>query len=74
MASNFTEYFEKISKRVAQLNTYYPRLSEYKSLFPSSSRLQHALSNLYTIIILFCSKALGVIQEKGEHRSRLYVE
>ncbi|KAI9773765.1 MAG: hypothetical protein M1839_001997 [Geoglossum umbratile] len=66
---NFAEYFEKLSKRVAQLSTYCPRLSEYEKLFGASLRLQDALSDFYAIIVVFCSKALQVVQEKGIKRS-----
>ncbi|PSN61265.1 hypothetical protein BS50DRAFT_157349 [Corynespora cassiicola Philippines] len=64
--SNFAEYFDKLSERVAQLSTYCPRLSEYEKLFPLSIRLQTALSNFYAIVVNFCSKALQTIQE-GEN-------
>jgi hypothetical protein len=54
-----------LSERIAQLSNYCPRFSEYEKLFPSSARVQQALSDFYAIIVKFCSKALGVIQEKG---------
>ncbi|KAF7508070.1 hypothetical protein GJ744_009652 [Endocarpon pusillum] len=66
--SNFAEYFDKLSERVAQLSNYCPRLSEYKKLFPASARLQQALSDFYAIVVVFCSKALRVVQEKGIKR------
>ncbi|KAF2803796.1 uncharacterized protein BDZ99DRAFT_163042 [Mytilinidion resinicola] len=68
VSSNFAEYFDKLSQRVNQLSTYCPRLSEYGKLFPTSARLQEAISAFYAIIVKFCSKALGVVQEKGVKR------
>ncbi|KAF2183636.1 hypothetical protein K469DRAFT_689781 [Zopfia rhizophila CBS 207.26] len=68
VSSNFAEYFDKLSKLVAQLSNYCPRFSKYKKLFPTSVRLQQALSNFYSIIVKFCSKALRVVQEKGAKR------
>ncbi|CAI6270740.1 unnamed protein product [Periconia digitata] len=65
---NFVEYFDKLSKTVAQFSNYCPRLSEYEKLFPTSVRLQQALADFYAVVVQFCSKALGVIQEKGIKR------
>jgi hypothetical protein len=48
------------------LSTYCPRLSEYEKLFLASPRLQNALSDFYAVVVVFCSKALRVVQEKGE--------
>ncbi|KAF2732168.1 hypothetical protein EJ04DRAFT_608906, partial [Polyplosphaeria fusca] len=68
VSSNFAEYFDKLSQRINQLSNYCPRLSEYERLFPASTRLQQAISSLYAVIVRFCSKALGVVQEKGVKR------
>ncbi|KAF2270530.1 hypothetical protein CC78DRAFT_573824 [Lojkania enalia] len=68
VSSNFAEYFDKLSRLVAQLSNYCPRFSEYKRLFPTSERLQQALSEFYSIVVKFCRKALGLIQEKGAKR------
>ncbi|KAF2681224.1 hypothetical protein K458DRAFT_82442 [Lentithecium fluviatile CBS 122367] len=68
VSSNFAEYFDKLSQRINQLSTYCPRLSEYERLFQTSTRLQQAISTFYTIVVKFCSKALGVVQEKGVKR------
>jgi hypothetical protein len=64
--SNFADYFEKLSEKISQLGNYCPRFNEYEKLFPQSSRLQHALSDFYAIVVRFCSKAFGAIQEKGQ--------
>ncbi|KAH8712110.1 hypothetical protein GQ44DRAFT_661085 [Phaeosphaeriaceae sp. PMI808] len=68
VSSNFAEYFDKLSQRVNQLSTYCPRVSEYEKLFPTSARLQEAISVFYAIVVKFCLKALGVVQEKGIKR------
>ncbi|KAF2785963.1 hypothetical protein K505DRAFT_344213, partial [Melanomma pulvis-pyrius CBS 109.77] len=68
VSSNFAEYFEKLSQRINQLSTYCPQLSEYEKLFPTSARLQQAISAFYSIVVKFCSKALKVVQEKGAKR------
>ncbi|KAF8252017.1 hypothetical protein K440DRAFT_658299 [Wilcoxina mikolae CBS 423.85] len=67
-ASNFSSYFEKLSERFAQLGTYCPRLREYEKLFKNSVRFRNSLSNFYAVIIMFCTKALAPIQEKGIKR------
>ena len=67
-ALNFANYFEKLSKRFAQLSTYYPRLSAYEKLFKESTRLQISLSDFFAVVVKFCAKALEVIQEKGVNR------
>jgi hypothetical protein len=60
-----------LSERVAQLSIYCPRLSEYKKLFQESLRLQQAISDFYAVVVVFCSKALKVVQKKGENESPL---
>ena len=69
VSSNFAEYFDKLSERIAQLSNYCPRFSEYKKLFPTSARLQQALSDFYAVVVKFCLKALRVVQEKGKEAS-----
>ncbi|KAI9740236.1 MAG: hypothetical protein M1834_004814 [Cirrosporium novae-zelandiae] len=64
-ASNFSDYFEKLSAQFAQLGSYFPRFNEYDRLFANSTRLQRALADFYAVVVIFCSRALGVIQEKG---------
>lgn len=66
---NFASYFEKLSKRFAQLSTYCPRLSAYEKLFKGSTRLQTSLSDFYALVVKFCAKALEVIQKKGAKKS-----
>ncbi|KAF2190029.1 hypothetical protein K469DRAFT_22338 [Zopfia rhizophila CBS 207.26] len=68
ISSNFADYFDKLSERIAQFSNYCPRLSEYEKLFPASPRLQQALSDFYAVVVVFCSKALMVVQEKGVKR------
>jgi hypothetical protein len=65
VVSNFAEYFEKLSKRIAQLSAYCPRLYEYERLFSNSLRVQAALDDFYAIVVEFCSRALKVAQENG---------
>ncbi|KAF3027915.1 hypothetical protein E8E12_000178 [Didymella heteroderae] len=67
-SSNFVEYFDKLSERVARLSNYCPRFSEYGKLFSTSTRLQQALSDFHAVVVSFCSKALHVIQERGVKR------
>ncbi|KAH7399656.1 hypothetical protein BKA66DRAFT_437188 [Pyrenochaeta sp. MPI-SDFR-AT-0127] len=67
-SSNFADYFNKLSERIAQFSNYCPRFSEYEKLFPNSIRLQQALSSFYAIVVSFCSRALGVVQENGIKR------
>ncbi|OCK93134.1 uncharacterized protein K441DRAFT_661894 [Cenococcum geophilum 1.58] len=43
VSSNFAEYFDQLSKRVAQLSNCCPQFSGYAKLFPTSVRLQQAL-------------------------------
>ena len=64
-ALGFATYFDKLSKRFAQLSTYCPRLGAYEQLFQGSTRLQSALSDFYAIIVKFCSQALRVLAEYG---------
>jgi hypothetical protein len=66
VTSNFADYFDKLSKRIAQLSNHCPRLSEYEKLFPSSPRLQQALSSFFAVVVVFCTEALKVVHESGK--------
>lgn len=68
MTLNFASYFDKLSERFAQLSTYCPRLSAYEKLFKESTRLQASLSDFYAVLVKFCTKAMEVVQEKGEKK------
>lgn len=67
-AINFSDYFDSLLRRFEQLGTYCPRLREYEKLFGGSTRVREALSNFYACVVEFCTKALGVIQEKAVKR------
>ena len=62
-----------MSQRISQLSNYCPRLSEYEGLFQTSTRLQQAISAFYAIVVKFCSKALGVVQEKGRLQTQFSI-
>jgi 5-methylcytosine-specific restriction endonuclease McrBC regulatory subunit McrC len=65
MATNFSEYFEKLSKRLHNLSYLFPRMREYEKIFRNSSRLQQAMSTFYAIVVVFFTKSLEVLQERG---------
>lgn len=63
--ANFSDYFETLSQRFEQLGKHCPRLDKYEKLFGDSKRVRDVLSDFYAIVVVFCTKALKVIQEKG---------
>ncbi|KAF8544009.1 hypothetical protein BDD12DRAFT_977932 [Trichophaea hybrida] len=67
-AINFSDYFESLSRRFEQFSKYCPRLREYEKLFGDSVRVRDALSDFYAVVVVFCTKALGGIQEKAIKR------
>jgi hypothetical protein len=67
MATNFSEYFEKLSERLSNLGYLFPRLREYERIFRNSNRLQQAMSTFYAIVVVFFTKSLKVLQERGIH-------
>jgi len=48
-----------------QLGKLCPRLCEDEKLIDDSVRVGDALSDFYAVVVVFCTKALGVIQNKG---------
>jgi hypothetical protein len=62
---NYSDYFEKISRRFEEFGKYCPRLKEYEKLFNGSVRVRDAVSEFHATVIEFCTKALLGIQEKG---------
>ena len=62
---NFAGYFLKLSEFIEQVNTYCPRLQQYKEIFDEFPRFRNAVDEFYAIVILCCGEALKVIQGKG---------
>ena len=65
--TNFSDYFENLSRCFEQVGKYCPRLDEYERLFGDSKRVRDVLSDFYAIVVVFCTKALKVIQENGSY-------
>ena len=66
-ASNFTQFFDKLSECFMRLQTSCPRFVEYRFLYPDSIRLQRALCSFYATVVRFCAKAVEVIGRTGKH-------
>lgn len=65
MATNLSEYFETLSERLSNLSYLFPRLREYERIFRNSNRLQQAMSTFYAIVVVFFTKSLKLLQERG---------
>lgn len=70
-ASNFTNFFDKLTEWFMKLQSFCPRYSEYQFLHPDSPRLQRALSSYYAIVVRFCTKAVQVIARTSMSFSHL---
>jgi len=62
---NFTGYLAKLSEYMEQVSNYCPRLEQYKEIFNGFPRFRDAVDNFYAIVIVFCTEALKIVQQKG---------
>ena len=66
-ASNFINFFDKLSEWFMKLQVWCPRFAEYQFLHPDSARLQAALCSFYAIVIKFCTRAFQEIRRTGKY-------
>jgi len=48
-----------------KVNSYCPRLQEYKEIFNNFPRFRDAVDEFYAIVIVFCREALKIVQGRG---------
>ena len=57
--------FEHWLRCIERLAKYLPRLKEYEKLFGESASVREALSDFYSIVVEFHTKAVRRLQERG---------
>ena len=62
MATNYFDYFEKISDMFQKLGYKCPRYDKIGKLFIASDALQEAIAAFYAIVVTFCTKVLRFLQ------------
>ncbi|KAH7024882.1 ankyrin repeat-containing domain protein [Microdochium trichocladiopsis] len=63
--TNFMSYNDGIFKLLMEITKFCPVASEYRSLYPDSTRLQKTLSNFYAAVIRCCRHLVQVMQRRG---------
>ncbi|KAK6526134.1 hypothetical protein TWF281_011170 [Arthrobotrys megalospora] len=65
LASNYFEYFVKISDMFVKLQHLCPTIERIGKLFQNSIKLQDAILAFYAIIVGFCAKAFIFLRQSG---------
>ena len=60
--SNYSTYFDDLSKLLMDIGSSSPRYQEFGLLYPSSKRLQTALCKYFTVIVKLCKQAVLFIR------------
>ncbi|EPE29754.1 hypothetical protein GLAREA_00914 [Glarea lozoyensis ATCC 20868] len=68
--NNVVSFFDKLSETFLRLGSCCPRFSEYRLLFPESTKLQNLLCSFYASIVKFCTKAMNAIGNPGTTLTR----
>ncbi|KAL8695828.1 MAG: hypothetical protein Q9224_003129, partial [Gallowayella concinna] len=63
LASEFGEYFEKISGMLQQVGLHLNSLRRFPHLYPHNERLEAAMVDVYRIIFRFCTEARNVFKK-----------
>ena len=58
-------YMQRLSKMFMEMKADYPRFSEYQAIFADSLRVQKALCDFYSVIVLYCKQILLVSRRQG---------
>lgn len=66
IASNFTSYFDKLSALLMTIGKRCPKFQEYQNLYGSSTDLQKALCDFYSVIVRCCEQAVSAISRPGK--------
>ncbi|KAK6507997.1 hypothetical protein TWF481_006416 [Arthrobotrys musiformis] len=66
IASNFFDYFVKISDMLMKLQHHCPTIERIGKLFQSSTKLQDAILEFYAIIIEFSMQAFKFLRQPGK--------
>ncbi|KAL8801160.1 MAG: hypothetical protein Q9182_004665 [Xanthomendoza sp. 2 TL-2023] len=66
LASEFGEYFEKISGMLQQVGLHLNSLRRFPYLYPHNERLETAMVDVYRIIFRFCTEARNVFKKVSD--------
>ncbi|KAL8831739.1 MAG: hypothetical protein Q9170_005169 [Blastenia crenularia] len=68
LASEFGEYFEKISSMLQQIGLHLNSLRRFPRLYPHNDRLETAMVDVYRIIFRFCTDARNVFKKVSDKK------
>ena len=71
LATNYFDYFDKISDMFQKLGIKCPRYDKIGNLFADSPSLQESIAAFYAITVTFCTKALRFLRTPSEFRISL---
>ncbi|KAL8993605.1 MAG: hypothetical protein Q9169_006219 [Polycauliona sp. 2 TL-2023] len=68
LASEFGEYFGKISAMLEQVGLHLNSLRRFPRLYPHNERLENAMVDVYRIIFRFCTDARNVFKKVSDKK------
>lgn len=68
LASEFGEYFEKISSMLQQIGLHLNSLRRFPRLYPHNERLETAMVDVYRVIFRFCTDARNVFKKVSDKK------
>ncbi|KAL8721231.1 MAG: hypothetical protein Q9225_002043 [Loekoesia sp. 1 TL-2023] len=68
LASEFGEYFEKISSMLQRIGLHLNSLRRFPRLYPHNERLETAMVDVYRVIFRFCTDARNVFKKVGDKK------
>lgn len=69
LATEFGEYFEKISAMLQQIGLNLNSLRRFPRLYPHNRRLEAAMVDVYQVIFRFCTEARNVFKKASDKSS-----
>ncbi|KAL8752999.1 MAG: hypothetical protein Q9184_005556, partial [Pyrenodesmia sp. 2 TL-2023] len=68
LASEFGEYFEKISSLLQKIGLHLNTLRRFPRLYPHNERLESAMVDIYRVIFRFCTDTRNVFKKVSEKK------
>lgn len=68
LATEFGEYFEKISSMLWQIGLHLNSLRRFPRLYPHNPRLESSMVDVYRVIFKFCTDARDVFKKVNDNK------
>lgn len=68
LATEFGEYFEKISAMLQQIGLNLNSLRRFPRLYPHNKRLETSMVDVYRVIFTFCTDARNVFKKVNDKK------